>query len=82
MSDSCCSVPGPAGGQKADDVTNLLGPAGDEIAECVVMPGSAVVKADAEAAGLYRDLDGTRYWFCCAGCAPRFDANPSKYIAA
>ena len=39
----------------ADSTANL---SSDEIAECVVMPGSMVVKAEAEAAGLYRDYEG------------------------
>ncbi|WP_348790107.1 YHS domain-containing protein [Leifsonia sp. NPDC080035] len=61
---------------------NLLGGAGaDDLTECVVMKGSTVSKARAEAAGLYRDHDGERYWFCCPGCAPRFDADPAAYIA-
>ena len=87
MSDSCCSTNTnhhddstaamPAG------TTNLLGGTGaDDITECVVMKGSTVSKAKAEAAGLYRDYNGERYWFCCAGCAPRFDANPAAYVAA
>jgi len=46
------------------------------------MKGSTVSKAKAEAAGLYRDYNGERYWFCCAGCAPRFDADPAAYVAA
>lgn len=93
MSGSCCSIPDagadsaghPARGEGVPahgPTVNLLGPAPADLAECVVMPGSTVVKADAEAAGLYRDVDGTRYWFCCAGCAPRFDADPAAYIAA
>lgn len=61
---------------------NLLGPAPDELAECPVMKGSTVVKADAEAAGLYRDYQGTRYWFCCAACEPLFDSNPAQYATA
>ncbi|MFF9564758.1 YHS domain-containing protein [Leifsonia sp. NPDC014704] len=85
MSDSCCSTTSnhhddaamPAG------ATNLLGGAGaDDLTECVVMKGSTVSKAKAEAAGLYRDYHGERYWFCCAGCAPRFDADPARYVAA
>ncbi len=43
------------------------------------MPGSTVIKAHAEAAGLFRDHKGQRYWFCCAGCGPCFDADPAKY---
>jgi YHS domain-containing protein len=61
---------------------NLLGPSADEIAECPVMRGSTVVKADAEAKGLFRDYEGQRYWFCCAGCEAPFDADPAKYAAA
>lgn len=55
---------------------------GAETAVCPVMAGSVVVKADAEAAGLFRDYEGERYWFCCAGCGPAFDAAPAKYAAA
>ena len=58
------------------------GVSGDETAEWPVMPGNQVVKADAEAAGLVRDYQGQRYWLCCAGCGPAFDANPAKYVAA
>ncbi|EQM31486.1 YHS domain-containing protein [Rhodococcus erythropolis] len=43
------------------------------------MPGSVIEKARAEAEGLFRDYEGSRYWFCCKGCGPRFDANPRKY---
>ena len=60
---------------------NLLGPSAEELAECPVMRGSTVVKADAEAKGLFRDYAGQRYWFCCAGCEAPFDADPSKYAA-
>ena len=28
----------------------------------------------------YSDLKGTRYYFCCAGCKPKFDASPDKYL--
>jgi YHS domain-containing protein len=45
------------------------------------MRGSTVVKADAEAKGLFRDYAGQRYWFCCAGCEAPFDADPAKYAA-
>lgn len=57
-------------------------PAAADLAECPVMPGNFVVKATAEAAGLFRDHEGTRYWFCCAGCGPRWDADPASYVAA
>ena len=61
---------------------NLLGPSADEIAECPVMRGSTVVKAEAEAKGLFRDYEGQRYWFCCAACEDPFDADPARYAAA
>jgi len=54
----------------------------DDIVECPVMPGSMVVKAEAEAAGLYRDYEGERYWFCCAACGPLWDADPARYANA
>lgn len=66
----------------ATSTTDLSGHSGDEIAECLVMPGTMVVKADAEAAGLYRDYEGQRYWFCCAACGPLWDADPAKYANA
>lgn len=53
-----------------------------EFAECTVMPGSKVLIARAEVAGLYRDHQGHRYWLCCNSCGEKFDANPSLYIAA
>ncbi|MEK0279618.1 heavy metal translocating P-type ATPase [Bifidobacterium mongoliense] len=33
----------------------------------------------ASGAAAHRDYDGTRYYFCSAGCAGRFDADPSQY---
>ena len=55
--------------------------ADDGTAECPVMRGNYVDKAEAEAKGLIRDYDGTRYYFCCAACGPLFDADPGKYLA-
>jgi YHS domain-containing protein len=46
-----------------------------------VMVGSPVSKKAAEAAGLFRDHEGERYYFCCAGCGPAFDSDPAKYAA-
>ncbi|WP_147017869.1 YHS domain-containing protein [Kocuria turfanensis] len=46
------------------------------------MPGNQVIKAAAEATGLVRDYQGQRYWLCCAGCGPAFDADPAKYVPA
>ncbi|MRX44404.1 YHS domain-containing protein [Agromyces kandeliae] len=82
MSAHCCSTGNATGhASKPDEATDLLrGP--DDLAECPVMPGSMVVKADAERAGLFRDHDGQRYWFCCAACGPLFDADPERYAMA
>ena len=54
----------------------------EEMTECKVMAGTPVVKAQAEEAGLYRDYEGQRYWFCCAACGPLFDADPDRYANA
>lgn len=54
----------------------------DEITECPVMVGTAVIKSEAEEAGLSRDYNGQRYWLCCASCGPLFDADPERYVAA
>nr|WP_243768533.1 MULTISPECIES: YHS domain-containing protein [Leifsonia] len=49
---------------------------------CPVMPSNRVDPAWAEARGLFRDYEGTRYWFCCADCGPLFDADPGSYAKA
>lgn len=53
-----------------------------ELAESPVRPGSFIDKGRAEAEGLARDYNGTRYWLCCATCGARFGADPAKFIAA
>lgn len=53
-----------------------------ELATCPVMPGNTVVKAEAEEDGLFRDYNGTRYYFCCDSCGPLWDADPAKYADA
>jgi Cu2+-exporting ATPase len=58
-----------------------LNAADDDLAVCPVMPSNVVVKRDAEEAGFYRDYEGQRYWFCCGGCGPRFDADPERFVA-
>lgn len=78
---SCCSHNSHAN-VDAEGRKDLLAPNAEDLAECPVMTGSPVVKADAEAAGLFRDYEGTRYYFCCAACGPLFDADPAKYAAA
>lgn len=55
---------------------------GEEVTECLVMLGTPVIKSQAEQAGLFRDYEGQRYWFCCASCGPLFDADPERYTAA
>ena len=79
---SCCSTndSNPAADSNGRD--NLLGAAdADDMTTCPVMVGSAVSKKAAEAAGLFRDYEGQRYYFCCAGCGPAFDSDPAKYAA-
>ncbi len=53
-----------------------------DIAECPVMPGSTITKAEAEEEGLVRDYHGTRYYLCCADCLPLWDADPARYANA
>jgi YHS domain-containing protein len=79
-SSSCCSTRAPSPGIVDTGRLNLLDAAGEESVTCPVM-GGAAKKKSSEAAGLYRDYDGNRYWFCCAGCGPAFDADPAKYAA-
>lgn len=62
--------------------SDLSAHAAETLAECPVMRGSTVVKADAEAKGLFRDYEGERYWLCCTACEAPFDADPAKYAAA
>ncbi|WGW11186.1 YHS domain-containing protein [Saxibacter everestensis] len=80
VTSSCCSTstPNPAA---AGNGRNLLGGASDDMTTCPVMVGTPVSKMAAEAAGLYRDHEGERYYFCCAGCGPAFDSDPAKYAA-
>lgn len=69
----------PAACGHAADTSGL---SAEEVTDCPVMPGSPVIKADAEAVGLFRDHDGVRYWFCCDECGPLFDADPQQYVGA
>lgn len=79
---SCCSTAGINPAAAGNGRENLLGGNADDMTTCPVMAGTPVVKAVAEAAGLFRDYDGERYHFCCAGCGPAFDAHPERYTAA
>ncbi|WP_281872661.1 hypothetical protein [Brachybacterium paraconglomeratum] len=79
---SCCgttSAANPAADSSGRE--NLLAGGGEDTTTCPVMVGTPVVKAVAEAQGLFRDFEGERYWFCCAGCGPAFDSDPAKYAA-
>lgn len=78
---SCCGTKAPSieiktPEQLAADAAN------PDMTLCLVMPGTPVSKSAAEASGLFRDYEGNRYWFCCAGCGPAFDADPAKYAAS
>ncbi|MBS4103048.1 heavy metal translocating P-type ATPase [Tsukamurella paurometabola] len=70
-----------AGPEAATPAAQEVAPPVSPTTTCPVMVGNPVVKADAEAAGLFRDYDGERYFFCCPSCAPKFDADPAKYAA-
>lgn len=79
---SCCGGHTAHAPVESEGRPNLMGPGQDDMAMCPVMEGRPVVKSVAEASGLFRDYEGTRYWLCCAGCGPLFDADPQKYVAA
>lgn len=78
---SCCSTSAVNPTTAGNGRENLLGTP-DDMTICPVMAGTPVVKAAAEAAGLFRDYNGERYYFCCAGCGPAFDADPDRYANA
>ena len=50
-----------------------------QVATCPVMPGSTVVKTEAEEEGLVRDYNGKRYYLCCDECGSLWDAAPAQY---
>lgn len=79
---SCCSTSAPNPAAAGNGRANLLaGGASDDLTTCPVMVGNPVSKKAAEAVGLFRDHEGERYYFCCAGCGPAFDSDPAKYAA-
>ena len=51
----------------------VAGP-GDELVTCTVR-GTSTLKSTAETAGLFRDVEGERYYFCCRRCQDLFDAE-------
>lgn len=64
------------------EAADLAAAQGDDVTECLVMPGTPMIKSQAEAAGLYRDYNGQRYWLCCDSCGSLFDAEPDRYATA
>jgi len=46
------------------------------------MPGRLIVKTKAEAENWVRHYAGRTYWLCCAGCVPKFDADPARFALA
>ncbi len=44
-------------------------------ARCPVMKGEFTIKSSSK----WTYYKGRYYFFCCPGCKPKFDANPSKY---
>jgi YHS domain-containing protein len=77
----CTGLPNPAEGSNANE-SLMSGGASDDIVTCQVMVGPPVSRTAAEATSLYRDYEGKRYHFCCAGCVPAFDSDPANYAAA
>lgn len=78
---SCCSTSDSNPAAAGNGRENLMGGTADDMTTCPVMVGTPTSKSVAEASGLYRDHEGTRYYFCCAGCGPAFDSDPAKYAA-
>ena len=80
VASSCCSTSSANPAAAGNGRENLLDNASD-MTTCPVMVGNPVSKKAAEASGLFRDYEGQRYYFCCAGCGPAFDSDPAKYAA-
>lgn len=47
--------------------------------KCAVMPDHSATIATATKQKLFADYKGRRYFFCCAGCVPKFKKDPAKY---
>ena len=77
---SCCSTGSASTAATGNGRENLLD-GGSDMTTRPVMVGNPVSKKAAEATGLFRDYEGQRYYFCCAGCGPAFDSDPAKYAA-
>jgi Cu+-exporting ATPase len=46
----------------------------------LVCPVTGETIASIKAAAGHSVYKGKTYYFCCPGCKPLFDANPSKYV--
>jgi len=55
----------------------LVDEKGNKHFTCPVLLNDAVVSANTK----YTDLDGIRYYYCCAGCKGKFEKDPDKYLA-
>lgn len=49
--------------------------------EVLFCPVTNEIVESYEKASDYSDLKGTRYYFCCAGCKPKFDRDPDSYLS-
>ncbi|NOZ60734.1 MAG: YHS domain-containing protein [Calditrichaeota bacterium] len=49
---------------------------GNKIFQCPVTGEESTVNEKT----LFSDINGKRYYFCCAGCKPKFDENPETYL--
>lgn len=47
----------------------------------LMCPVTGTKIASLKAAVGHSAYKGKTYYFCCAGCKPRFDKNPGKYVA-
>ena len=50
--------------------------------EAVLLEAVCGMTVAVDAAGDAVVLDGVNYYFCCAGCRSRFEADPSRYLTA
>ena len=46
---------------------------------CAVMGDHKLKVAEATEKKLFKDYNGKRYFFCCAGCPPAFEKDPEKF---
>ena len=58
------------------NVTSVSG--AEKTFSCPVTGETGVVTAETD----YSDYEGKRYYFCCAGCKPKFEKEPKKFAAA